>query len=454
MTTSAFMKCVSILAILASSSTNEEPPPAAVVKLQRTSVILPKSAERAGKRKNFYSAKLSVGKPQQEFNVFFDLEGGTMVLPAEGCTDSACLERHRYNKWLSDRAEDIQADGRLVQPKVRKTLLRRRDRGTLGVDSIDVGSGKVVGNFVRDEVCVAEGRCFPLAFLAADKMSDMPFLTEPYDGAVGLALKGMSLSLEFNFLAAFVNGHYRSTMIRNSFGLHIGSEQDGGELTLGGYDVDRLSHPLKWASVVDPQEGRWQIAVSAIRIGNATLDVCSNQKCRAALDYSSSLLGVPTSLLDGIQSSLAKLTPPQGFGDGCQMLAMPEISLQLTNDFTITLPAEDYVSDFGVRKSLISKPSCEPVLAHHHADENLGKDVFILGESVMRRYYTFFDADALRVGFSLAGAQAKLAAGEAGSSEDAIDKDQKGGASTTQTQTIFLVQVKIVSSKTLSPANL
>jgi hypothetical protein len=454
MTALVFIKCVLVFALLASASATEEPAPAVIVKLHRTSVILPQSAERAGKRKNFYSAKLNVGNPRQEFNVFFDLEGGAMVLPAQGCTDPACVERHRYNKWLSDKAEDIQADGRLVEPKVRKTLLSRRDRGTMGVDSIDVGAGKVIGNFVRDEVCVAEGMCFPLAFIAADKMSDMPFLTEPYDGAVGLALKGMSLSLEFNFLAAFVNGHYRSTMIRNSFGVHIGSEGNGGEISLGGYDVDRLTHPLKWASVVDPQEGRWQIAVSAIRIGNTTLDACRNVKCRAALDYSSSLLGVPTSLLDGIQSSLAKLITPQGFGDGCQMLAMPEISLQLTNDFTITLPAEDYVSDFGARKSLISKPSCEPVLAHHHAEDNLGQDVFILGESVMRRYYTFFDADALQVGFSLAGTQPKLAAGEAGNGKNASKEDEEKGSPTTQTQTIFLVQVKIVSSKTLSPANL
>jgi len=450
MSTLVFMKCVLILAVVASSSTVEESPPLTVVKLQRTSVILPESAERAGKHKNFYSAKLSVGKPRQDFNVFFDLEGGTMVLPAQGCTDPACLERHRYNKWLSDTAEDIQADGRLVEPKVRKTLLHRRDRGTLGLDSIDVGTGKVTGNFVREEVCVAGERCFPLAFLAADKMSDMPFLPEPYDGAVGLALKGMSVSLEFNFLAAFVNGHYTNTMTRNSFGIHIGSEEDGGEITLGGYDVTRLSHPLKWASVVDPQEGRWQIAISAIRIGNTTLDACRQQKCRAALDYSSSLLGVPTSLVDAVQSSLARLTAPQGFGDGCQMLAMPEISLQLTNDFTITLAPEDYVSDVGARKSLISKPSCEPRVAHHHADENLGQDVFILGESVMRRYYTFFDADALQIGFSLAGSQPKLPPAVAGNGHDTSSKK---GASASQTQTIFLVQVKIMRTKTLSPIN-
>jgi hypothetical protein len=375
-----------------------------------------------------------------------------MVLPSQSCTDPACLRRHRYNKWSSDTAEDIQADGRLVQPKVRKTLLQRRDRGTLGMDSIDVGNGKVTGNFVREEICLEGERCFPLAFLAADKMSDMPFMTEPYDGAVGLALKGMSVSLEFNFLTAFVNGHYISKVTSNSFGLHIGSEADGGEITLGGYDTNRLTHPLKWANVVEPQEGRWQISIAAIRIGNTTLDVCKDQKCRAALDYSSSLLGVPTSLVDGVQSSLAKLTSRQGFGDGCQMLEMPELSLQLTDDFTITLAPEDYVSDFGARKSLLSKPSCEPLVAHHHAEENLGQDVFILGESVMRRYYTFFDADALKVGFSLAAPDRSKPLLLTGDEDERLSRRVTQMATTTQT--IFLVQVKIKQTKTIAVVDL
>merc|ERR1719454_2810755 len=72
--------------------------PALVLKLERQSVVLPKEAVRAGKRKNFYSAKISVGQPAQEFHVSFDLGGGTMMLPSKDCTDPACLERRRYDR--------------------------------------------------------------------------------------------------------------------------------------------------------------------------------------------------------------------------------------------------------------------------------------------------------------------------------------------------------------------
>jgi hypothetical protein len=435
-----------------------------VLKLERQSVMLPKNALHAGKRKNFYSAKIEVGTPAQEFHMTFDLGGGTMILPSQKCTDPACLERRRYDRWISESAEDIQANGQLVEQKRRKTLLQRRDRGTLGLNSMDVGSGKVKGVFVRDQVCVQasmddgsqdkEGRCFPLAMLVANEMSDMPFLLEPYDGAVGLGLKGMSVSNEFNFLAAFHNGYgtqalHNGVFYPNSFGLHIGTDQDGGEITFGGYDVKRLTHPLKWAPVADPEEGRWQVAITAIRMGNNTFDGCRDRACRAAIDYSSSLLGVPSGLARGIEGVLSKLTPKSGFGDGCQHLAIPDLHLDLSDDVTLTIPAEDFISDFGTKddKPLLST-SCKPLLSHHDSDETVGQDVFVLGESTLRRYYTFFNADLLSVGFSLAaGAVDKnTKALPAGDGNGKTDKKALKGDSTV----VLLVQVKVLRSKTKS----
>merc|ERR1719253_1112806 len=108
------------------------------------------------------------------------------------------------------------------------------------------------------------------------------------------------------------------------------------------------------------------------------------------------------SLATNLEKVLAFEASPSGFGDGCQHLSVPDIQLDLESGVTLTLPAEDFVSDFGHQKGVTLKPSCEPLLTHHHADEPLGQDVFILGESILRRYYTFFNADTLSVGFSLA----------------------------------------------------
>merc|ERR1719409_1471941 len=114
-------------------------------------------------------------------------------------------------------------------------------------------------------------------------------------------------------------------MISNSFGLHLGADADGGEITFGGYDAKRLTHPLKWAPVADPDEGRWQVAISAIRIGNNTIDACKDRVCRAAIDYSASLLTAPTNLAGLLESVLAFESSPSGFGNGCQLVSIPDI---------------------------------------------------------------------------------------------------------------------------------
>lgn len=442
------------------SGANAPPAPLTpkILKLERQSVMLPKTAIRAGRRKNFYSAKINVGHPAQEFHMTFDLGGGTMILPAQGCTDPSCLERRRYDRWISESAEDIQANGQLVEAKKRKTLLRHRDRGTLGLHSIDVGTGKVKGTFVRDDVCVKsaddeeEPRCFPLAMLVASEMSDMPFKLEPYDGAIGLGLQGMSVSQEFNFLAAFHAGHglHNGLYFPNSFGLHLGGDEDGGEITFGGYDMKRLTHPLKWSPVADPQDGRWQVAITAIRMGNNTFETCRDRKCRAAIDYSSSLLGVPSNLAKGIEKVLADIASPGGFGDGCQHLAIPDMQLVLQDDVTLTLPAEDWVSEFGSKGDLTST-SCKPLLAHHDTDDTLDQDMFILGESTLRRYYTFFNADSLSVGFSLAAGSLD----QDGKTRPALPystKQSKSGKKEIdgENPVILLVQVKVLRSKTAS----
>lgn len=417
-----------------------------ILKLQKQSVILPKTAPRAGKRKNFYSAKIRVGEPGQEFHVSFDLGGGTVVLPSKGCTTHACLERRRYDRWQSASAEDIQADGQLVEQNKPLTLKRRRDRGQIGLNSIDIGSGKAKGTFVRDQVCVGDAddntRCFPLAMLVASSIEDMPFELEPYDGTVGLGLIGMSVSKEFNFLAGFHQGFKQPVVFPNSFGLHIGGDEDGGEITLGGYDTSRLTHPLKWAPVADPDDGRWQVAISAIRIGNRTLDACKDRACRAAIDFSSSLLAVPSKLAPGLEQVLSFEASPAGFGNGCQLMSIPDIHLDIGGGVSLTLPSEDFVSDFGSSKGVTLRPSCDPLLTHHQAEE-LSQDVFILGESTLRRYYTFFNADALSVGFSLAaGAPSRTqnAIAQANSKKPAKDKEP----------VILLFQVKLLRAKTVS----
>jgi hypothetical protein len=439
-------------------------PASTTVRLQRDTIAV----EKTGKSKNFFSATIFVGQPAQEFRVNFDLGGGTMMLPSATCTDPACKKRRRYDKWASDSAVDIQASGRPVDPSNPKVQERAhgREKGTLDFLEADLGSGTVEGNFVRDRLCLTNGGkdadsaqlCFPLALLAAYKMSDMPFRAEPYDGTIGLGLVGMSINSEFNFLESFMLTH--RGVLSNNFALRL-QDDNGGEITFGGFDVQSLSQPLEWVTVAAPEEGRWQVAISAIRVGNNTLSACRAGDCRAAIDYGASLLSVPPGLAGGMEQALENVAVPSGYGDGCQITVMPDLQLVLNNDVTLTLPAEDYISQVtsSGRRGIMAGPasSCKPRLTHHDFDvESVAKDTFVLGESVLRRYLTVFDGDSLKVGFSLASNSKSSGAKSLPLLEDKSKKwlktadDEEDGKAKGESNYILLVQVKIKKSKTTS----
>jgi len=118
---------------------------------------------------------------------------------------------------------------------------------------------------------------------------------------------------------------------------------------------------------------------------------------------------------------------------------------------TLTIPSEDFVNDFGMQKDIISKKSCKPLVTHHDVSD-VGPDMFILGESTLRRYYTFFNAETLSIGFSLAAGSStkskenilRLPGGKTVGKNKALDGDNP---------VILLVQVKLVRSKTISSLN-
>lgn len=424
-----------------------------IVKLQRDATRI---ATTSKERKTFYSATLSVGGPSaQEFKVGFDLGGGTTLLPSKECTQNACKHRKKYDKWASTMAEDVQRDGKLVVPGSPRIPLRHkrflaRDVGILEFHSVELGDGKGRGGFVRDKVCInvqgEDPKCFPFAFLAAKIMTDDPFVAEPYDGIVGLGLgTGGALSNDFDFLDRIVHAVPGNT--KSMFGLYLGSKD--GEIAFGGYDRKRLSSPIMWAPVVDVDDGRWQVSISAIRVANETLDVCSSGKCLAALDHGTSLLSVPSSLGGNLAKQISSAGPRH-----CQESTIPDLQLVL-NGVTLTVPVHDYSSSRA--DGHFKSSPCSPDMEVHNMDASMspGNHLFILGESVLRRYYTVYDAESKRVGFSLAAKDDEDAPKKLRNTvRDDMTPAIPDAKSKDESYVVLLVQVKVTSSKTRSSLGL
>jgi len=276
-----------------------------------------------------------------------------------------------------------------VQPGHRLARGRvSRDVSTLGFTESDLGEGDAKAVLVRDSLCVGSDgatgggsrACVDLGMLAALSLQDVPFRAMPNDGIVGLGLESLAAGAICSFFGRLLEG---SRNVLPQFGIAFGAES--GELHLGGHDATRLASPLQWFPVDHPQDGYWQVAIRAVRVGNVTVDNCS-RGCHGIVDTGVSRLGVQASNLPRLQAALTSALSRLG---GCRG---PALTFDL-GSMVLTLGPQDYTDS-----------DCAPQLGPLSLDEPQFKGVYTFGETVLRRYYAAFDWEKRELGFApLAG---------------------------------------------------
>lgn len=415
-------------------------------------------ASLEGVEKNFFVGSVAIGEPekgeqQQKFNMVFDLGSGQVVLPSVRCNLPTCTEHNRFDKWASKRAVDVNADGHPVlehttpAPRMRGSRAEAgksavngkkvvRDLANIGVDFIDHGSGQVKGELIKDLVCLTpeadgERRCFELGLVVAMEMSELPFRVMPNDGIIGLGLEALTIGRDFSFLTRFGDRlHSSRSRSKQQFGLWLGKDiSAGGELTFGGYDEQRLATPssLTWTPVLAPEKGFWQMAIVAVRVGGKEISLCDGPKgedgaaCRGAVEtgavhFSVSqelgvgledalrLAGGSTDQVEGVEAVGAdgQVLPTRrtrGYGSG-----LVNIELVLEGGGVLSLHPEDFVSSSPCAGEPEGE-NCRPLIERHSIPEDVGRGLFILGENILRRYYTVFDWGENRIGFGLAAGE-------------------------------------------------
>jgi len=396
---------------------------------------------RVVSHKSAYYGAISLGADgaasPQEFSVVFDTGSGHVVVPSVDCASEACLVHRRYNISASGGAQAINSDG---EPVPRDEL---GDQVTIGF-----GTGTVKGEFAQETVCAgprgsaggsADLPCTTLRVVVAVEMSEQPFKSFAFDGIFGLGLGSLALSPEFSFFGELASAR---ASILPRFGIYLagGESGRGSEIAMGGYNQARVHGPLSWAPVVRPQLGYWQVQVLAIFIGDVEIAACKSGSCRAIVDTGTSHLGIPKQHLSSISELLAV---PAADGDAdCRRASAPVLRIDLAPNVTLELRPEDYMREGpGVpRKSSRSLRDseagalCKPRLMPVSLQAQLGPNLFILGEPVLRRYYTVYDWKAPRVGFGVARGAADEEVPDGGA-EDEAEAEQLSG--------IYLVQVEL-----------
>lgn len=372
-----------------------------------------------------YWGKIAVGSPPVNFTVAFDTGSGNLLLPSAYCKTRTCRSRTRYKRSASRTAVDINHDGVVVQPK------SSRDHIT-----VSFGTGEVSGVFVEELVCVGpEGiaaaatfdrsqvlsrpmGCVLMRIIAATSMSEDPFQEFKFDGVLGLGLQGLSQTPEFNFPTVMNSAFHQWGGLRpHMFAVHLGqSNEDQSEITLGGYDSRRINGDMVWNHVMHPELGQWMLPIRSIRIDGKPLPYCKDG-CRAICDTGTSLLTVPTAIFQELSRELQHDAPPSG---PCNMDG-PLLQFDL-DGITLALDSSDYAhrhkavpswEDDDEQPSSASSAAhgnaththnvdqCKPMLMTMDFPKPIGPQLFILGEPILKKYYTVYSArDPPKIAFA------------------------------------------------------
>eukprot|EP00747_Dinoflagellata_sp_TGD_P211150 gnl/TRDRNA2_/TRDRNA2_84354_c0_seq2.p2 gnl/TRDRNA2_/TRDRNA2_84354_c0~~gnl/TRDRNA2_/TRDRNA2_84354_c0_seq2.p2 ORF type:complete len:420 (+),score=100.22 gnl/TRDRNA2_/TRDRNA2_84354_c0_seq2:111-1370(+) len=322
--------------------------------------------------KTAYYGKLDVGTPKQEFTVVFDTGSGNLMIPSTYCQSKACTMHKRFDRRSSATAEDIEADGSRTKPGAA------RDQMT-----VTFGTGEISGVFVKDNICIGT-LCTHGNFVAATEESDEPFSLVPFDGVLGLSLPQMSEAPHFNILDCMI----RDKVLKNNlFAVFFGAtDEEESEITFGEYRTKRMASEMFWLNVTNP--GYWQVEMTDITIQNKRQNLCGDVVCQVAVDTGTSLMAGPTDIIDDLTKKLNVHPKCKNYK------TLPDLGFIL-GDHILNLRPEDYIDkeDDG--------SGCSVALMALDIPPPKGP-LFIFGDPFLRKYYTVYDREKLRVGFALA----------------------------------------------------
>jgi hypothetical protein len=341
-----------------------------------------------------YYGEVGVGSPPQTFNVVFDTGSGNIVLPTVKCLEQVCMRHRRFQSSNSKSAVQLAYED--------ETPLEdgQTDRDTT---SITYGTGKLTGEYIRDNVCMgnastAEKVCATADFLGVTTESRFPFIQLPFDGIFGLGLEGLSAGPNFNFVNRLVSGSSLKEPMFAFFLRNLKAEEDS-EISLGGYRQDKVNGTIHWLPVPHDDavdKGYWLVTMRDVIVNGKKLNLCndpidSSSKCMVAMDTGSSLtMGPP--------SEMAVLLDAIGLKDDCSNVKqLPTLKFQMEAEggqvYDLELGPEDYAEH--------DDDSCATGFQPMALPPSIGP-MWVFGQTILRKYYSVYDPKRWRVGVAVA----------------------------------------------------
>ena len=316
-----------------------------------------------------YYGEISLGTPEQKFEVCMDTGSSNLWVPSSSCSSFGCKLHSKYD---SSKSSSYVKNGTDFK--------------------IQYGSGGVSGFLSEDTLNFGDDKVEGITFGEVTKESGISFVLSKFDGIFGLGWPSISV----DGVEPPVQQMVRQGLLKKGmFSFYLAKESgEDGELLLGDYNDDKFSGSISWVSL--NAETYWQVNFGGFHFNG---ELIQNTK-RAILDTGTSLLAGPKEDVQPIIQAIgARQVSPtvQEYQVDCNNIdSLPDLTFDL-NGSHFTLKGEDYIlvmEDKG-------KQSCILGIMPFAMPE--GKEpLWILGDVFLRKYYSIFDIDNKRVGLALA----------------------------------------------------
>jgi len=225
-------------------------------------------------------------------------------------------------------------------------------------------------------------------FAVATSEPGITFKQSKFDGILGLGWPSISVD---GIVPVMQSMQAQGQLDKFLFGFYLqkAADKTTGELTIGGYDSSKASN-LQWVPL--QSENYWTVHMDSLKFGGPSSTTITN----AIVDSGTSLIVGPPDDVKTVASILGATEIMNGeYSVSCHS-TMKDMEVTLgsgSNAVTLTVKGDDLrikICRFGI--------ICECLLGI--AGMNIGQPLWIMGDVLMRDFYTVFDIENKQIGFS------------------------------------------------------
>lgn len=308
-----------------------------------------------------YFAEIGLGTPPQTFKVILDTGSSNLWVPGKSCSSIACFLHTKYD---SSASSTYKANGTDFE--------------------IRYGSGELSGFISQDTLTIGDLVVKKQDFAEATNEPGLAFAFGRFDGILGLGYDTISVQ---GVVPPFYNMLDQLDEPLFAFALGDGSSEDGGEFSFGAVNEDRFEGKITWIPV--RRKGYWEVNLDSFSLGKETLEL---DDTGAAIDTGTSLMAVPSDVAELLNKEIgAKKSWNGQYTVDCAAIdTLPDIAFTFSGH-TFKLAASDYILNL--------QGSCISAFTGLDIPPPLGP-IWILGDALLRRYYSVYDLGKNRVGLA------------------------------------------------------